>query len=121
MLRGCARRWLRGLAAVLALAGLLLATLPGPTVGAHAVAPDPAVAVGAAQPGPPQVPCQPGEPHGTPCCQASACTTLATPAPTTQAVIAPGARDVVTFAPLRLQRIAGIAPHPGMRPPRAAV
>lgn len=117
MLRRHAQRWGRGLAALLVLAGLLLAARSGPAAPVH----DTAVAVSAAPADAPRPPRQPGELHGTPCCQANACTTLAAPAPATEAVIEPATLGVIIFAPMRSQRIAGIAPHPGMRPPRAAV
>ncbi len=121
MLRGWGRTSRRGVAALLMLAGLLLTAVPAPAAVMHAAAGNTVVAAGAAQAGAPQSPCQPGEPHGAPCCQASACATLAAPAPTAQAASAPAERGVIAFAPLRSQLMAGIAPHPGMRPPRAAV
>lgn len=103
---------------MLMLAGLLLAALPASAAAAHWAATD--IAATAVQTDPVQSSCHPGDARGMPCCQASACTTLAVPASATQSVIVPAERDVVRFIPLRPQWIAGIAPHPGMRPPRAA-
>lgn len=120
MPKGWVQGWTRGLAAVLVLVGLLLAGWPTPAP-AHPTAPDVAVAVAAAQTGSAQPPCDPGEPHGMPCCQESACTAHAVPGLAMQVLAHSAARHIIVFVSLQPHRLAGTVPDPGMRPPRTVV
>ena len=122
MLRGCAQRWLWGLVALLVLGGMQLAGLPGRAAAAHHAALGHAMAIAAAgASGGTPSPCQPDEPHGMPCCQASACTTVVAPPQMAPALTLPVARSVVAFLPPAPRQTGGTTPDPALRPPRAAI